>query len=58
MRGSKLFSDDADGVPMGSPLSPILAEIFMSILRKNEIMENILFWTAYYVDNAFIFDRN
>lgn len=43
---------------MGSPLSPVLAEIFMSnfeeklFAKKNEIIKNVLFWTRY-VDDIF-----
>lgn len=48
-----------DGLPMGSPLSPLLSEIFMASLEKkifnssiNFINKNVFYW-ARYVDDIF-----
>ena len=50
------FYQQKDGLPMGSPISPLLAEIFMSTFEnklftsKNPLVNSIHFW-ARYVDD-------
>ena len=48
-----------DGVAMGSPLGPVIANIFMSELEKTldpALSEDVSFWTRY-VDDTFAFVR-
>ncbi|VDQ03208.1 unnamed protein product [Trichobilharzia regenti] len=49
-----------DGVAMGSPLSPVLADIFMSNLEKTKLNHAIDQTTSYcrYVDDAFVVCNN
>jgi hypothetical protein len=52
------FYNQLDGLPMGSPLSPLLSEIFMSSLESkifhsnNKLINKVFYW-ARYVDDIF-----
>jgi len=50
------FYQQIDGVAMGSPLGPILADIFMSKLEENKLAELIsgVEYYARYVDDTFV----
>lgn len=49
-----------DGVAMGSPLGPLLADFFMSKLENNQLKESIEGYTLYkrYVDDIIVFGPN
>ena len=47
-----------DGVAMGSPLGPVIAEIFMVELENtlvSRLKNYLLFWKKYYVDDTLCF---
>ena len=55
------FFKQQDGLPMGSPLSPLLADIFMDNFESNllnnkkiSLISNIKFWYRY-VDDVLCF---
>ena len=56
------FYKQKDGLAMGSPLSPLLAEVFMSNLEENflksEYAKNISFWYRYVDDILVCFTGN
>ena len=55
------FTSQIDGVAMGSPLGPILANIFMSHLEKHGKLSAIINRTLFYkryVDGTFVLCRN
>ena len=54
------FCDQVDGVAMGVPLGPVLANIFMSDVEKKWVMNNSAYPTVLfrYVDDTFTLFRN
>jgi len=54
------FFDQIDGVAMGSPFAPVLANLFMGqhekVLLKNYKASSIVFYRRYVDDTFFLFD--
>ena len=52
------FYDQIDGVAMGSPSGPVLANIFLPLLEEKALqcsmVTNIMFTIDNYVDNTFL----